>query len=57
MQTLMPAFHSSVTSFSLSSSRFFCADATMTWTSVVRTFSAWGRGLTVTRVPHRGAAV
>lgn len=38
--TLMPASQSSVTSLSLSSSRFFWADATMTWTSVVRTFSA-----------------
>ncbi|KAG7273616.1 hypothetical protein CRUP_011045 [Coryphaenoides rupestris] len=31
---------SSATSFSLSSSKFFCAEATMTWISVVRTFSA-----------------
>ena len=40
VHTLMPAFQSSVMSLSLSSSRFFWADATITWTSVVRTFSA-----------------
>ena len=38
LQTLIPAPHSSQTSFSLSSSMFFCPDATNTWVFVVRTF-------------------